>query len=1087
MMPAPTPKPGLVLLSALLLPLMAVSAGELSRPVPPDAQVTRFTRFNLRYSLRDVAAASISKIEFYITEDMGRSWRFYGEDPDLTPPMTIEVPGEGVYGFASVATDRFGNRERVPVPRTRPETVIVVDRTPPQAKWLAPAANILGRGRTVELVWEASDLYFGPTPVKLQYSSDARSNHDRDAVWNVLREGLPASGQFSWTPAAGVSGRYNFRLIAEDRAGNLAVAYCPATITVDNAPPAITSLEPLRSNKLETPVIVTADDGPSGSGVKEISLYVSDNGGFAWNLLKERNANGESVPVKRDSGQAMNFSAPRAGDYALWPVAFDEAGNATPLPSVGVPGPYVLAIDDEPPAVNLQNSFLMGRAVVLSSESRTVSWTAYDPHILNQSAVIMLSLDGGASWQELRSGLPTSGSEIIYFPFGAQSEEAKLKVTAADEFGNIGESVSSSFRLAGAETVINSVTPSPGSAVPGSYPSAGNYEDPFGGESGRPPNISPPPSSGLSGPGYPPPPEPPPAAPPVASPPPLSGTGYQPLPPMGDFDLGAVPNASPPPPPPDPYQYPPLGGGDYISGESSAASLPRAMMGGLGDASPPPSDSVPPGPPPSSSRPPDMAWTPTPGAGGRSPAPSEPSVPSGGDYGGASVRPQSGAQTTPGSDPFGDDWFSRGMSGAGDMEPPPLSPSGGSEPPPFGSGLPGMDSLFGDIGFPPPEGAPDQTGPVGPPPAQSSQLQPPSLQPPPAPPGGILEPLPPPIEPPAPPAAPSAPPRPGNTRQISDLHIAEARRQLEEGNLDLSLSEATQALNADNSNYRAYMALSQVYAQQDPNVNNFARAATLAKEATNIGRNEWDAWWNCADIFYRWAHRRNLDAQGMIRGGQRPPVDVLDERNQALNNAQIAIGNSATLAQGAGEAERKKVAVTQGLVAYLRALTLPEPANPGDGSGQAAQDQYRRDLAAYKASASPVLAEALPYFQAAMRLGTPAYGETFHIGIINFRLAGLEKDGGNMAQAAAYYQEAARYLEEAATSGDTPPGGPREAYYMLAYCYDLMGDQPGPNRTRNKELALRYWRQTAEFYAPGTPYREYAIQRIEALSAEMGR
>lgn len=327
--------------------------------------------------------------------------------------------------------------------------------------------------------------------------------------------------------------------------------------------------------------------------------------------------------------------------------------------------------------------------------------------------------------------------------------------------------------------------------------------------------------------------------------------------------------------------------------------------------------------------------------------------------------------------------------------------------------------------------------------------------------------------------------RPTNPRQLSEYQAGQARSYLDEGNLDLAMRSATESLNADDTNPKAYMILSQVYAQQDPKVNNFARAATLAKEATNLGR-DWESWWNCADVFYRWAHRRNMDIQAMLASGQRPPVDVTDERNQALSNAQVAIGNSSSLARQASADERKKVATTQGLIAYLRALTIPDP-TPPTADTAAAQDEYRRAQAAYKASAAPLLMDALPYFRTARDLGAPAYSETFHLGIINFRLAGLEKAAGNTAQAANFYQEAARYLEEATTARDTPTGGPREAYYMLAYCYDLMSDQAGPNRARNKELALRYWRQTANFYSPGTAYRDFAEQRIEALSAELGQ
>lgn len=339
-----------------------------------------------------------------------------------------------------------------------------------------------------------------------------------------------------------------------------------------------------------------------------------------------------------------------------------------------------------------------------------------------------------------------------------------------------------------------------------------------------------------------------------------------------------------------------------------------------------------------------------------------------------------------------------------------------------------------------------------------------------------------------PPLADAATARPANPRQESEYHAAEARRYLDEGRMDLSLESGLKALNADGTNPKAYIALSQAYAQQEQP--DFPRAANLAKEATNIARENWESWWNCADVFYRWAHSRNRAVQSqMQRGGQRPPADMVDERNQALNNAQIAIGNAAMLVgRGSSEADRKQVAITQGEIAYLRALTIPEPSRPSPDADQLTRSRYTTEQAQYRTAVLPVLQEALPYFQAALQLdGAPSYRETFHLGIINFRMGGLERESGNTAQAATFYQEAARYLEMATTARGVPAEGPREAYYMLAYSYDQLSEVPGASRSRNKELALRYWRQTAEFYPPATAYRTYAEQRMSALMDELGQ
>ena len=1156
---------------------IAAYAGELARPVPSDAQVTRFTRFNIRYTLRDIIAEGVQKVEFYISDDMGGTWRLYGEDPDKTSPMTVEVPGEGVYGFVSVVTDRFGNRERAPGPRTRPETVIVVDRTAPTAKWLAPTQDVLGRGQTVEMQWESADDYFGETPVKIQYAANAKDNHSPNANWQTARENLPANGSLTWTPPG--SARYNFRLLAEDRAGNLAVAYCAATVRVDNTPPLVTAVTPLRSNKLENDIAVEARDNDDGSGVKEYSLYTSDNGSATWTLVKE-NVGGESLPVKRRPGETIAWKAPRSGEYPLWPVVFDEAGNATPLPSIGVAGPYILVVDNEPPQVTLSNSFLMGRAAVLANETRRIEWTSYDPHIQEGSARILLSLDNGNTWRELRSSMPANGFETVNFPFSEQSEEAKLKVTVSDTFGNVGESVSETFKLSAAETTIDSVTPRGGGS---------SQNDIF--------------NTGPSDVGI--------APSPAPTMPSTSG---------GWFGFGGSSDSSPQQPPPasipgfntsgggaDIYGggsdvYRPLGGG--YGSESSAGSVPQAMMRDTGRAGstsgggsisgggsdifggyvPPPAGGgfvpAPPGggiAPPSaggdlpgfgSSSQDSAGWQPSPGAGmadsglpsgfGGSWESAQPpaSQSSDGGFGMGGLVPPPGGGTSAGgmgdwasSAPAGsglggsaaDQWPSStgelassglqppAFNGFGDdagvVAPPPVQPGSQSA---FSEGFaaPGMgglslDSLGGgnmmdDLelpGAPLAFGGPDQTQPGGG--GGSGFLRPPSSAPdtPDATPQtrdsgtanqpwpGVTDSMPPLAQDGPPPVVPrldgesggglSLPQeidrpqeRPVNQRQASQHYVNQSKAFREENRVDLARDSAQKAVDIDGTNPAAYMELAQVNARMEPP--DYVTAANLAKEATNL-QADWETWWNCADVFYVWANASNREIQAMQRNGQTPPINLIDERNSTLSNANIAINNAASVLPPGDRAAAKKVVVTQGMIAYQRALTVPEPSNPGATEDAYAMEDYRRRQAEYKASVSPLLQEAMPYFRSALSMGgAPEYSETFQLGIINFRLAGLERDTGNAAQATTYYQDAVTYLEQATNAANAPKEGPREAYYMLAHSHDQLSGQPTANRARHRELALRYWRQTADFYDIGSPYRIYAEQRIEALSEEMG-
>jgi len=69
------------------------------QPDPGMRHVGR-RQFDVAYQIEDVGPSGIGSVEFFVTENGGREWWKYGEDPDRASPMTIQVPQDGVYGFA---------------------------------------------------------------------------------------------------------------------------------------------------------------------------------------------------------------------------------------------------------------------------------------------------------------------------------------------------------------------------------------------------------------------------------------------------------------------------------------------------------------------------------------------------------------------------------------------------------------------------------------------------------------------------------------------------------------------------------------------------------------------------------------------------------------------------------------------------------------------------------------------------------------------------------------------------------------------------------------------------------------------------
>lgn len=462
-----------IFFGALLLALgvwfscAGVKAEEGGFTPPANAPVVPWTRFSIQYAVRDLGGGGPKTIEFYITTNGGKTWNRYGEDPDAQSPMVIQVAGEGIYGFTTVAMDRFGYRERIPAPGSRPEIFVIVDRTPPQAKWISPKESLLPPPEGISLAWTSSDAYPHPQPVSLYYSTDGGQR------WLPLRENLPAEGQFLWRPPEDIKGEITLQLIARDRAGNRRIVRSPATILFDRIPPVAEILGPSFARPGEVTLNYRASDNEGGTGLARIALYTTRDGGRTWTFAGEDS----------DLQSPLTVTVQGESPVGLMLVPFDKAGNHPPLPMEGTLPPFTLTLDTSPPNVTLDPSFLGSQKVIRAGTPVTIRFSATDPNIRERSAAIEFSSDNGATWKLLAEGLPLNEPYLWNVPNEA-SRSCRIRVTARDLLGQVGEAVSPTFAIdvRPSATAIREVRPLPREAPPPPTPSTakvGEIEPPI--------------------------------------------------------------------------------------------------------------------------------------------------------------------------------------------------------------------------------------------------------------------------------------------------------------------------------------------------------------------------------------------------------------------------------------------------------------------------------------------------------------------------------------------------------------------------------------------------------------------------------
>ncbi len=195
------------------------SGSEASRPAlpsPADVQLTNSKKVELEYDVQATGTAGVSRVELWMTSDEGLTWRDYATDSDLKSPISVELPGEGNYGFRLLIHDQHGRSAAPPQAGDRADLWIGLDNTPPQIRLTSAETQETEQGTELQLTWAASDANLGDGPISVLYNPTKRGR------WYVLYKDLPNTGKYQGILKLPLPPNCFLRIEAVDKAGNRA-------------------------------------------------------------------------------------------------------------------------------------------------------------------------------------------------------------------------------------------------------------------------------------------------------------------------------------------------------------------------------------------------------------------------------------------------------------------------------------------------------------------------------------------------------------------------------------------------------------------------------------------------------------------------------------------------------------------------------------------------------------------------------------------------------------------------------------------------------------------------------------------------
>jgi hypothetical protein len=283
-------------------PVVTLSGGSPSAKLKTGSAV----RLTVPLSAVETGTSSdvVSTISFQISPANQEQWTAIatlavassssGEPAPVTDSLDTTTVPDGVYDLRAVPFDATGEAYA-----TIPIRGVIVDNTPPTVSLLDPGSPLTG---TVTLTTQASDAGSGVASVEFQAAKSGTG------VWEQIGERADAPFSDSLDTTSLDNGAYDFRAIATDAAGNVAISNL-VTDTVSNPPqppPVATTIEGVALPAHDVTMLGSVDSGST-----------QETWAYGFTSAPPASVDGQPLPYTAEGDQFVLLRYTAAGGWQI--------------------------------------------------------------------------------------------------------------------------------------------------------------------------------------------------------------------------------------------------------------------------------------------------------------------------------------------------------------------------------------------------------------------------------------------------------------------------------------------------------------------------------------------------------------------------------------------------------------------------------------------------------------------------------------------------------------------------------------------------------------------------------------------------